>query len=101
MFILAQLFSSLALLFSMVFKMLYFLLVIRIILSWFPVDPFNSVVTTLHAITEPLLAPFRKLPLQMGAIDLTPMVAFLALSFLDHFVVGVLTQLAYRFAPAG
>lgn len=101
MFILAQLFSSLALLFSMVFKMLYFLLVIRIILSWFPVDPFNNFVTTLNVVTEPLLVPFRKLPLQVGMIDLTPMVAFLALSFLDHFVVGILTQLAYRFSPAG
>ncbi len=101
MFILAQFFSSLALLFSMVFKMLYFLLVIRIILSWFPMDPFNNVVTTVNAITDPLLAPFRKLPLQIGMIDLTPMVAFLAISFLDHFVVGVLSQLAYHFAPAG
>ena len=101
MFILAQFFSSLALLFSMVFKMLYFLLVVRIILSWFPVDPYNSVVMTLYTITDALLAPFKKIPLQVGMIDFTPMLAFLALTFLDHFVVGVLTQLAYRFAPAG
>jgi len=98
MFILAQLFSSLALLFSMVFKFLYFLLVIRIILSWFPIDPYNNVVNTLYTITDPLLVPFRKIPLQFGPIDLTPILAFLALTFLDHFVVGILTQLAYRFA---
>lgn len=85
-------------LFSMVFKMLYFILVIRIILSWFPVDPFNPFVTTLNQITDPLLAPFRKLPLQFGAIDFTPILAFLAIGFLDHFVVGILTQIAYRFA---
>lgn len=98
MFILAQLFSSLALLFSMVFKILYFLLVIRIILSWFSVDPFNTTVSTLYQITDPLLVPFRKLPLQIGMIDFSAMFAFLALAFLDHFVVGLLTQLAYRFA---
>lgn len=98
MFIFTQLFSSLALLFSMIFKILYFLLVIRILLSWFPVDPFNSVVSSLHQITDPLLAPFRKLPLQIGMVDLTPIFAFLALAFLDHFVVGLFTQLAYRFA---
>ena len=101
MFIFAQLFSSLALLFRMVFKILYFLLVVRIILSWFPVDPYNSFVTALYSITEPLLAPLRKIPLHVGMIDFTPMLAFLLLTFLDHFVVGVLTQLAYRFAPAG
>ena len=101
MFILAQFFSSLALLFSMIFKMLYFLLVVRIILSWFPVDPYNSFVSALNGVTDPLLALFRKIPLQVGMIDFTPMLAFLALTFLDHFVVGVLTQLAYRFAPVG
>ena len=98
MFILAQLFSSLALLFSMIFKILYFMLTIRIILSWFPVDPYNQVVSTLYQMTDPILAAFRRLPLQVGMIDFTPILAFLAIAFLDHFVVGILTQLAYKFA---
>lgn len=98
MFIFAQLFSSLALLFSMIFKLLYFLLVVRILLSWFPVDPYNTVVMFLHQVTDPLLVPFRKIPLRVGMIDFTPILAFLALAFLDHFVVGVLSQLAVRFA---
>ena len=99
MFILAQLFSSPALLFGMIFKILYFLLVVRIILSWFPVDPYNNVVTTLYQITDPLLAPFRKLPLRLGMIDFSPLLAFLVLAFLDSFVVGVLSNLAYQFSP--
>lgn len=98
MFILAQLFSSLALLFSMVFKILYFLLVIRMILSWFPVDPYNQAVSALNQVTEPLLAPFRRLPLHIGMLDLTPLLAFLAIAFLDNFIVGVLSRLAYQFA---
>ena len=98
MFILAQFFSSLALLFSMIFKILYFLLVIRIVLSWFPVDPYSSVVMTLYSVTDPLLAAFRKIPLRVGAIDFTPMLAFLALTFLDHFVVGILSRLAVQFS---
>ena len=100
MFILAQLFSSLALLFSMIFKILYFMLTIRIILSWFPVDPYNQVVSTLYQMTDPILALFRRLPLQVGMIDFTPILAFLAIAFLDHFVVGILTQLAYKFSGA-
>jgi len=98
MFILAQIFSSLALLFSMIFKFLYFLLVIRIIISWFPVDPYNQIVSALYQITEPLLALFRRIPLQVGMIDLSPVLAFLTLAFLDHFLVGILTSLAYQFA---
>ena len=98
MFVLAQLFSSLALLASMIFKFLYFLLVLRILLSWFPVDPYNAVVSALYQITDPLLIPFRKIPLRVGMIDFTPLLAFLALSFLDHFVVGTLSQMAFRLA---
>lgn len=98
MFVLAQLFSSLALLFSMIFKILYFLLVLRIILSWFPIDSFNPMVATFYQVTDPLLLPFRKLPLQIGPVDFSPILAFLTLTFLDHFVVGILTQISYRFA---
>ena len=97
MFILGQLFSSLALLFSMLFNVIYFLLVIRIILSWFSVNPYNEIVQILYRITDPILAPFRRLPLRLGAIDFSPIVAFIVIAFLRNFVVGILTQLAYRF----
>ncbi len=97
MFVLGQLFASLALLFGMLFKMIYFLLVIRILLSWFRVDPYNEMAQVLNRATEPLLAPFRRLPLALGPIDLSPMLAFITLYFLESFVVGILSQAAYRF----
>ncbi len=98
MFVLAQLCSSLAMLFSFIFKILYILLVIRIILSWFRPDPFNELVATLYRITDPILMPLRRLPLQFGGIDFSPIVAFLLLSFLDSFLVGSLRQMAVHFA---
>jgi len=98
MLILAQLFSSLAMLFSMVFKMLYFLLVIRILLSWFRPDPFNEIVSAIYRITDPLLIPFRRLPLQYSGIDFSPILVFLLISFLDSFVVGTLRGLAIQFS---
>lgn len=97
MFILSQLFSSLALLTSMIFNVLYFLLVVRIILSWFAVNPYNEIVQILYRITDPILAPFRRLPLQIGGIDFSPIIAFIILAFLRNFIVGILTQFAYRF----
>lgn len=86
-----------ALLFTMVFTILYFLLVVRIILSWFGADPYNDLVQILYKITEPMLAPFRRLPLQIGAIDLSPILAFIVLAFLRAFIVGVLLGAAARF----
>lgn len=98
MFILGHLFDSLALLFSLLFKMLYFLIAIRVLLSWFPVDPFNEVVRAVYALTDPVLSLFRRLPLQIGVIDISPILAFLAISFLDNFVVGLLHKIALQLA---
>jgi len=81
----------------MIFNVIYFLLVVRIIISWFGVNPYNELVQILFKITEPILAPFRRLPLQVGMIDFSPIIAFIILAFVRNFVVGLLTQLAYRF----
>lgn len=98
MFILGQFFNSLALLFSMIFSIIYFLLVVRIIISWFSVSPYNEIVQILYRITEPLLAPLRRLPLRIGAFDLSPILAFILLAFARNLVVGILQQLASRFS---
>lgn len=98
MFVLGELFKSLAFLFNTIFNILYFLLIVRIILSWFAANPYNEIVQLLYRITDPILAPFRRLPLQMGPIDFSPIVAFLALWFVRNFVVGILLQLAVRFS---
>ncbi|RKY42943.1 MAG: YggT family protein [Candidatus Makaraimicrobium thalassicum] len=96
MFILGELFRSLALLVSLVFNILYFVLVIRIILSWVNADPYNEIVQVIYRITDPILAPFRRLPLQIGAMDFSPIVAFLVLSVLKNFMVNILYHIAYR-----
>jgi YggT family protein len=98
MFIVGQLFASLAILFSMIFKVIYFLLVIRIIISWFRVDSFSEPISMLYKITDPILLPFRKLPLQIGMVDFSPILAFIVVTFLDSFVVGVFQRLAHQFS---
>jgi len=48
-------------------------------LSWFPMGEGNPLVRILDDITEPILAPLRKVVPRFGMIDITPMVAFLVL----------------------
>ena len=61
----------------------------RIILSWFPVEPGSGLATVygfLYSITEPVLAPIRRVipPLGMGGmgLDLSPLVVFFGISIL-------------------
>ena len=60
----------------------------RAILSWFPIDPRSPLVTVLNEITEPILAPLRRIVPRIGMIDITPMVAI--------FVLYVIQQVAVR-----
>jgi len=96
MFVLAELLKSIGLLVSIIFNILYFILVVRIIISWVGADPYNEIVRIVYMVTDPLLAPFRALPLRLGAIDFTPVVAFLVLSVLKSFIVNIIYQIAYR-----
>ena len=97
MFVFGELFKSLAFLINGICQLLYWLIFARIIISWFPVDPYHSIVQFLFQVTEPILAPFRRLPLRVGMLDLTPLVAFVALSFLNTVLVRILLSLAYQF----
>jgi len=91
-----QLFLSLAWLFNMLFTIVYFILIARILLSWFGVNPYNELVQIVYRISDPILRPFRRLPLQVGMIDFSPIFAFILLSFLQRLVVGGLRGLAFK-----
>src|SRR5688500_2791027 len=80
-----------------------FVLLIAILLSWVNPDPYNPIVRFVRSATEPLLARVRRvLPfVVIGGLDLSPLVAAIGLQFLRTFLVGTLTDLAYRLAGAG
>ena len=62
----------------------------RIILSWFPINPGSGMATVygfLYSITEPVLAPIRRVIPPIGAggmgLDLSPIVVFIAITILQ------------------
>ena len=61
------------------------ILVVRVLLSWFPnLDWSQPLLSTLSSITDPYLNVFRGLIPPLGGLDLSAIVAFLALSFLQN-----------------
>jgi YggT family protein len=69
-----------------------FVLLIRILLSWFPVDRYNPVVSFLYDITEPVLEPLRRVIPPAGMMDFSPMVAFLLLWILRVVLMNMATS---------
>jgi YggT family protein len=100
MFILGELFRALAIFVSGACQIIYWLLIARIVISWFPVDPYHGVVQFLFQVTDPILALFRRLPLQIGMLDLSPIAAFVAIVFIRNVLVAILVGLAQQFGVA-
>lgn len=94
MFILGNLFIALARVLDMIIPLLYWLIIIRAVISWFNPDPYNFLVQLLYKLTEPILYPFRRIiPMYNIGIDISPILAILALVFLRYFLVNSLYQL--------
>ena len=58
---------------------LSFAIIVRAVLSWFPINPYNPALVILHQITEPILAPLRRIVPRIGMLDITPVVAIVIL----------------------
>ncbi len=97
MFVVSTLIDSLITLTNIIFQILTLLIVVRILLSWFGVDPhtsYNELAQILFRITEPMLGPFRRLPIIFGGIDFSPIIVFVVLQFANRVIVHGLLTLA-------
>jgi YggT family protein len=98
MFIFANFLAGVARVLDIGFTILYWLILIRALISWVSPDPYNPIVQFLYKTTEPILYPIRKfLPLGLRfGIDISPIIAFLAIIFLKLFLVKTLIDLSMR-----
>ena len=83
-------------------------LIVRVVLSWFPISPDGSAATVagfLYLVTDPVLGPLRRVlpPLRMGAmaLDLSPIVAFFGISILMGLLCSGPGQLLAGEVPEG
>jgi YggT family protein len=63
----------------------------RAIMSWFPIRPGTpgaSIYGVLHDLTEPVLAPMRRIIPPAGMFDLSFLVLFVVLGIVRSFVCG-------------
>ena len=74
-------------------RILWFLVVLRVFMSWLPQRSHpGSIARYIISTTEPYLSFFRTLPLRIGMIDLSPLAALLVLDMLR---TGILSLLPY------
>ena len=95
MFVLSNFITAIAKVLSIVLNLYMWLIIIRALASWFSPDPYNPIYQFLIRITEPVLGYIRRfLPMRAGMMDLSPIVALLAIIFLQTFLVQSLYGIA-------
>ena len=77
---------------QMAFEVYSWLVVIRVFLSWIPHNPYAPVFRFIYEVTEPAMAPFRKL---LGrfiflGMDFSPILVIFALRIIETLVLNLL-----------
>ena len=95
MFIIGNLLNAVAVVLNYVLHFYMWIVIARAVLSWVNPDPYNPIVRFIHNVTEPVLYRLRrKLPLDFGGIDFSPIIVILGIIFLQNFVVTSLFRLS-------
>lgn len=76
---------------GMVLKVFFFALIIMIILSWVAPQANHPGAELVFQVTEPVMAPVRRVMPELGGLDLSPIAVFLLIQFIEN---GALRPLA-------
>lgn len=95
MFIMANFLIAVAQVLDYLLWAYMWIVVARAVISWVNPDPHNPIVRFLYSATEPVLYRLRRaLPLYAGGIDFSPILVFVAIIFLQRFLVQTLYDMA-------
>jgi len=97
MFVIANFLGAVARVLDILLSLYMWIIIGRAVISWVNPDPYNPIVRFLNSATEPVLYPIRRrLPLNLGGIDFSPILVILAIIFIQSFLVQSLAQMASR-----
>ncbi len=97
MFLFSNFVAALARVVDIALTLYMWIIIARAVISWVSPDPFNPIVRFLIRATEPVLSRIRRLiPINLGGMDFSPIIALLAIIFLQSFLVKSLAEFAMR-----
>jgi YggT family protein len=75
---------------SWTFDFIRIAILVRVVSSWLPISPDSGWIRWSYAVSEPLLRPLRQIIPAMGPIDITPIIAYFLIGFLQSAVLRML-----------
>lgn len=80
---------------NIAFEMYFYVIIAYVLMSWLPALQGSTFGQVIGKIVEPYLEIFRKIIPPIGMIDISPIVAIIALNFIQLGVIKVLFYLMY------
>src|SRR5436305_6434822 len=85
MFVIANFIIAVAYVLEYILWAYMWIIIARVIISWVNADPYNSIVRFVYNATEPVLDRVRRgVPVVAGELDLSPLVVWIAIVFLQR-----------------
>ena len=75
-------------------RLLSLAILVRVLLSWIPIDRNGRLAEIILQITEPVVGPIRKVLPTLGGLDFSPMIAMILLEMVRTVVINLLLALA-------
>ena len=97
MFIVSNFLAAIAKIIDIGLTLYMWIIIARAVISWVNPDPYNPIVRFLTSVTEPVLYQIRRrLPINLGGLDLSPILVILAIIFIQSFLVRSLAEMSGR-----
>lgn len=96
MFVIHAVFSALIFIVQAVATILMWIIIAQAVLTWL-LSPYHPSVQMLSQASDPLLKPFRRFRLSIGALDFTPLIVVVLLQLVQSILVHFLTLASQSF----
>ena len=77
---------------SWLLKIFWVAMIVMVIVSWVAPNPQNPAAQLAWQISEPILAPFRRLLPNLGGLDISPILAFMAIHIVQRYLMPELAE---------
>ena len=72
---------------GLVFQTLWWVILVRVLLSWFDPSGNYRISRIIYDMSEPILAPARRILPAFGGVDWSPLVTMIVLNLLENFIL--------------
>lgn len=90
--------TSVAELLNLLLNIFLIAILVQVVISWVSPNTYNPATVLLHRLTEPVLAPARRIIPPISGIDLSPLVVLVVFQLIKFLLIAPLVDMGHRMA---